>query len=232
MALDKSRTKPWVKVVIILFCVALVFGVGTLSIEGFISMFQGNGAQSPNATTASQSTTDTLNAIAAKYQPVITAQETSLAADPNSYDLNKYQGQNYFDWAAEVQQTLSQTPANSSQQTQMAAQQLAISKAQPIWGSAVPFFAKALKIRPGDPNTTTDYAIATFYSGDINGAIKIGSDLASKATTFSPVLFNLGIFYETNNDTASAKASFTKYLQIDPNGPSAAQAKSILANIK
>ena len=216
MAIDKSRTRPWMKGVIIFICVAFVLGIGSFAVEGLLtsSQISQQAAQQGQNGQSSVTTSQSVEAIGLQYTPVIKSREASLAADPGNYELNVLQGQTYFDWAAAVTQA-----TQGAQGTN-------------IWKAALPFFHKALKVKPGDPSVTTDSAIAQYYSGDVKGAIATAEGVTAKDPSFSPAQFNLGIFYQADNNTAKAKAALEKYLQMDPNGPSAAAAKGMLSKLK
>ncbi len=210
MAIDKSHTPPWVKAVIIMICiafVAMIAGSGLLSMGGSTG---GTGA------TGSTSTTDTLNAIAAQAQPVIDAVDTSLTAQPKNYDLLLDQAQNYYDWASQVQQA---TKGKTGQDT-------------PIWAKALPYYQRAVAAtKSPDPGVLTDYSVAMFFSGETTTAISLGKQIESTTPTFTPVVYNLAIFYLDQGDNTSAKAQLQQYLKLAPSGQDAANAQSILKSL-
>ena len=216
MALDKSRTSPFMKGVIIF--VALTFALSIVA-TGLIGVLgTGGGGSATPATPSSTDTTATLNAIALTHTPVIQATEASLTAAPKNYALLVQQAQQYYDWAAQVRQTISGSPNNSGQD-------------QPIWRSAVPYYRRALMIKKTDPAVGTDYSVTLFYSGDTTQAITVAKSVVAANPTFSPVLYNLGIFYLATNDTVNAKATLQAYLKLDPNGTNAANAKAELTKL-
>jgi len=87
-----------------------------------------------------------------------------------------------------------------------------------LWISAKDTYAKAIKIKPGDPALTIDYAIATFYSGDTAGAIAIAVPISESNPTFAQAWLNLGVFYQASGESAKAIAAFSEYLKLDPTG--------------
>lgn len=214
MAIDKSRTTPFMKAVIIFICVAFFVGVASTAVMGILSGVQVSQQAATGTAPGGQATTQTIDAIALKHTPLIKSREASLAADPGNYELNVLQGQEYFDWAAEVMQ--------STQGKQ----------GEDLWTAAVPFYQAALKTRPGDPNVTTDYSIALYYSGETTTAISVVEQVITGNPSFAPARFNAGIFYQAAGDNMKAKAAWEKYLQLEPNGAQADAAKNLLGSLK
>jgi len=217
MAIDKSRTSPLMKTLIIMLAATFVIAIGFTGLSG-LSSCSTNAPLLPGGPTTPGASTDTTAAIQAinlKWTPQITAREASITADPKNYDLLLAQGQAYFDWAAEIQQaTKSATAAD-----------------QALGNAATDYSQRALGRNPGEPNATTDYSIALLYSGETTQAISVAEGVKAANPTFSPVLFNLGIFYRTAGDNARAKEAFEAYLKLDPNGSNAASAQQQLTQI-
>lgn len=215
MAMDKSRTSPIAKALIILLALSFVIGIGGLSV---VSSCSSNApllpGQSTASTASSTTTTESVAAINAKWQPQIQARETSLTAEPKNYNLLIAQGQSYFDWAVELQQSKNDATAGQEQ-----------------WRSAVPYYRRALSIKPGDPNVTTDYSVTVYYSGDATQAVSIAETVRRDNPKFSPVLYNLAIFYASSGNTAQAKTDLEAYLKLDPNGQNATAAKQMLTQL-
>ncbi|MDO8963765.1 MAG: tetratricopeptide repeat protein [Coriobacteriia bacterium] len=214
MAIDKSRTKPWMKVVIIFVIATFVLGVAGFSMADLFNAPIATTAGTGTPATGGVATSQTIDAINLKHTPQIKALEASLTAEPKNFELNVLQGNAYFDWALEL-----------SQATQGA-------QGVELWKAASTYYAAAIAAKPGDPNVTTDYAITLFSAGDVPGAIKVGEDLAKASPTFAPVQFNLGIFYENSGDKVKAAAAYQKSLDLDPSGNNAAAAKAALAKLK
>lgn len=215
MAIDKSRTKPWMKGVIIFICIAFVLGIGSFAVEGLLTSAQiSQQAALQGQNGQSGATTQSVEAIGLQYTPIIKSREASLAAEPNNYELNVLQGQSYFDWAAAVMQSTKGKQGPD------------------IWKAALPFYVKALKVKPGDPGVTTDYAIAQYYSGDAKAAIATAEGVVTKDPTFAQAYFNLGIFYQSDSNKAKAKAALEKYIQLDPKGQNVQNAKDMLSQLK
>lgn len=213
MAIDKSRTPMWMKVVIVLVALTFVVGIGFSSLATACSTLTPGVTPPP---TTSASATQTVDAIALQYTPVIQALEASVTADPKNYDLLLAQAQNYYGWGQQVQQSLGES--NSGQDV-------------PIWKAASTYYARALAERPGDVPTMGDYAVTLFYSGDVPAAIVQGEKVRVADPKFGPNLFNLGIFYANSGDTVKAKAAFEAYLVVEPAGDMAQSAKDNIANL-
>jgi len=96
MAVDKSRTPMWMKVVIWVVAASFVGG-------GVIVAGSGGGSSSSKSSSGESSTaTNTASSIAAQYKPAIDAADTGLKSTPENYDSLVTQGNNYYDWAAAV----------------------------------------------------------------------------------------------------------------------------------
>jgi Flp pilus assembly protein TadD len=220
MAIDKSRTKPWMKAVIIFVCLSFVLGVG-FSFSGLLGATQ----TTPGTQTASStSTTASVDAIASVYSADIKALEAS--ASPNDPVANLAIAEKYFEWADAVLQTVAQAGGNTQ-----AAQSQGFLLSAPYWQAASASYARSFKVKSGDASSTTDYAISAFYSGDTTSAVKIAEELVVRDPKFAPVHFNLGIFYANAGNDAKAKAALQKYLELEPNGVSAANAKEMLTTL-
>jgi tetratricopeptide (TPR) repeat protein len=211
MAIDKSRTSPFMKAVIIFVAATFVVGIGFSSMATTCSSATPTGSPT---TAPSTSTTQTIDAIGLQFTPIIKAAETSLTADPKNYDLLVAQAQNYYGWGQQVQEALK--GAGSGQDT-------------PIWKAASTYYARALAIKSGDVATMGDYAVTLFYSGDTAAAIVEGEKVKAADPKFAPNIFNLGIFYASSGDNAKAKAAFEAYLVLAPQGDMAQAAKDNIA---
>lgn len=226
MAIDKSRTKPWMKAVIIFICVAFVALIAGTAVEGLLNSSQiSQNAQTQTAQTGTGNTTATVDAIAKSYGPTVKALETTASANDPATQLRI--AETYFEWGDAILRAVSQGGGNTQ-----ATQAQAFALSAPYWKAASAAYAKSFAKKSGDASSTTDYAISVFYGGDAAGAVKIAEALAARDPKFAPVQFNLGIFYANSGDTAKAKASLEKYLQMDPNGPNVANAKSMLSSLK
>ena len=211
MAINKSRTSPLMKAGIILLAVTFFVGVAAIPLSSLLSPTTTQGP----AATGSETASETIQSINLQHTPQITAREQSLTVEPNNYDLLVAQGNGYFEWASQIQQA---TQGKTGQD-------------QPLWIGGATYYARALKVKPGDPNVTTDYSVALFYSGEATAAIATAKSVIAANPTFSPVVFNAGIFYKSIGDKVNAKLMFEKYLKMDPNGTQAAAAKEQLTGL-
>ena len=222
MAMDKSRTSPFVKTMIVILAVSFVLGIGGFAGAG-LSSCSANTSLLPGGTStgtpgASADTTAQIQAINLRFTPQLSTREASITADPKNYDLLVAQGNDYYDWASQI----SSIAKTISPETAA------------LWGNAATFYQRALAVKPGDPNVATDCAIALFYAGKTDDAIKLAEQTRKDNPTFSPVVFNLGIFYENSSAAdgkAKAIAAYQDYLKLDPNGANAANAKQFLSQL-
>lgn len=214
MAIDKSRTSPLMKTGIVLLAATFVLGIGFAGLSGISScsvaapLLPGSGTTTPAATESTQT-------IALKWTPQINAVEASLTANPKDYNLLVQQGNAYFGWAAEVQQTIPSASPTSN----------------PLWSSARTYFARAVAIKATEAPVLGDYAVTLFYSGDTSAAISAGEQARKLDPTVVQNLFNLGNFYATAGDNAKAIEAYQAYLTAAPTGELAAQAKANITQL-
>lgn len=148
MALDKSHTPVWMKVVI--WVVAASFVAGGVIIAG-----AGTGSSKKTASTnGSSTTTDTASTIEAKYKPAIEAADTALKSTPASYELLVTQGNNYYDWAAAlVNAGVDPTVSN------------------PLFLTSASFYGKAIQAnKAAAAGVWGDRSFALYYGGSSDAA--------------------------------------------------------------
>lgn len=195
MAIDKSNTQPWVKVVIVV--VALSFVVAF--IPGLFSALSDSGRQNANSAKG----TGQVELAAQEYAPRIAQFKGVLASDPESYTVLVALGNAYFDWGQAVQQTSPESGASG-----------------PMWESATIYYARALSVQPGDPGVGTDLAISYFYAGRTDDAIAAVEEVLAKSPDFAAGLYNAGIFYQTAGRNAEGIVALERYIAVDPQGAS------------
>jgi hypothetical protein len=107
------------------------------------------------------------------------------------------------------------------------------------FGAAAKVYAAAWAKQPGDPNVGTDWAIALFYSGDVDGAVKQVNVVLADDPRFQPGLFNKGIFLshvsrmtedkaQAQKYTDQARAALTEAAAVDPASEVGKQAAAAL----
>lgn len=195
MALDKSNSSLWVKVVIGIVAASFVL---SLIPSVFGSGGGGNTTQQPAATTGGGGIAE----INQRYQPRVDAAEAVLKNDANNRDLLVNQGNAYFDWALEVRNASPDDPSVS----------------EPMWLAATKYYARALKIKGDDPAVLTDKAISHYYAGDPITAATLAEQALKIDPKFAPALFNGGIFYKDLSKPAKALDFLQRYLVVDPKG--------------
>jgi len=103
-------------------------------------------------------------------------------------------------------------------------------------------YAAAWNKQPGDASMGSDYAVALFYSGDIEAALKQIDVVLAGNHSFQPSLYNKGIFLFHKSQMATgdaklrleaqAKRVLRAAIDIDPNGTVGKNAAAMLSNIK
>ncbi len=197
MAIDKSNTKPWVKVTLILLIVAFVMSFVVLAANPW-QAFQDNSTQTGGST---------VDAVDAQFQPQVASLTSVLQSNPESYTILVSLGNTYFDWAAQKQQASQSSTAT-------------LGADLPLWNSAKDAYSRAVVIKSDEPTVMVDYAITLFYTGDSLKAISTAEAVTKATPDFSPAWFNLGIFYQTTEKNDKAVAAFERYLKLDPKGSS------------
>lgn len=138
MAVDKSNTPAWMRMVIII--VALTFAVGGIAIV-WAGASGGGGGTAP---------TGSGDSITATHQPRVQAAQDVLATNPNDPDTIAEVGHAYFEWAVALYEG-GQQPASI-----------------PVWRQAVDYYDQALAIRPDDDVVLGNKAFALYYAGDLD----------------------------------------------------------------
>jgi tetratricopeptide (TPR) repeat protein len=214
MAIDKSRSPLWVKVIVILVAISFVLVVGVPFLGTILSPTTST-TGTGTGTTGSASTTDTLSAISKQFAPQTEAIDKQLATDPKNPELLKAQAEQYYSWAGAIL-----TATNS------------LTEARPMAALAVQYYDRAFAAKPGDSADLTDYAAALFYSGDLARATSTAEGVVAKDAKFAAAWFNLGVFYGAAGRNADAIKAYQSALAIEPNGPDAAELKSRIAQLQ
>jgi tetratricopeptide (TPR) repeat protein len=97
---------------------------------------------------------------------------------------------------------------------------------------AINTYQRALDIDPKNYDVRTDTAIAYFYAGATDTAIEELQKVLEKDPNHAMAYYNMGIVqWHGKNDLDKAIESFNKYLEIQPNGRVADQAKENIKEI-
>jgi hypothetical protein len=136
MAVNKSQTPTWMRVVI--FLVVASFGVGGVAVV--IASFSGGGG---GATTGGGAAS---GVFAETYQPRVDAALIAAQGNPTNPDFVIQVGHAYYEWAVAVYES-GQVPA-----------------AIPFWLSAVTYYDQVLALRPDDEVALGNRAFALFYA--------------------------------------------------------------------
>ncbi len=206
MAINKKQTSVWMKVVLI--TVAVVF-IASFVLPAFLGWGQSN--QQP----ATTETGATLERIAADHAPMIASNTIALENDPANFGILVNLGNTYYDWGLQIMNALGPGSGHDL----------------PMWVSATVFYERALAVQGDDPNVRTDMAIAYFYSGNVLRAIEVIEGVYADSPDFAPAYYNGAIFYRATGRTADAVRVLERYLELEPEGPSAPAARDMLAEM-
>jgi cytochrome c-type biogenesis protein CcmH/NrfG len=128
---------------------------------------------------------------------------------------------------AEAEKVVAQDPKNLNAWISLGNDYFDTEQAQ----KAINAYGKALEIKPDNPNVLTDQGVMFRKVGWFD---KAGANF-EKANKLDPKhfqsLFNLGIVYSIDmKQPEKAKAVWSKYLQVDPNSPNAAQIREMMSS--
>lgn len=138
MAVNKSQTPAWMRIVIIAVVISFVAGGVVIVAAGF------SGGGGTGETTSTVGT----DSITAEFKPRVDAAVAGLQAKPDDPNAIVAVGNAYYDWAAALY---------NAQQQQAAV---------PYWVNAVTYYDQALAIQPDNDQVLGDKAFALAYGGD------------------------------------------------------------------
>ncbi len=98
---------------------------------------------------------------------------------------------------------------------------------------AIDAYAHALELDPGNPNVLTDQGVMYRELGATDKAIANFQKANSVDPSHMPSLYNLGIVYAYDlKDPARAIETWNRIIAANPNGPSAAQARQAIEQLR
>jgi hypothetical protein len=98
---------------------------------------------------------------------------------------------------------------------------------------AVDAYAKALALKPEDPDVLTDQGVMYRQLGQFDKALAVFQKANKLQPTHVQSLFNIGVVYSADlNKPAEAAKAWNKLIATAPQSPQAAQAKQLLSQIK
>ena len=92
-------------------------------------------------------------------------------------------------------------------------------------------YRRALAINPDDVNVRTDFGACLHSMGLPDRALEEFRTVVRQDPAHGIAHFNSGIVFHDMGKLDSAKFYWEKYLQMEPNGPAAAQARELLKNL-
>lgn len=219
MAIDKSRSKLWVKVVI--WITVLAFASSVIAAGISLTGLFGGGAPS-----GSQQQVNNFKAIDDSFKSGTQTLAKTAASNPTSYAAQVALANRYIDWVGSIEsalQTQQQQTGKSNETTAIAEERYV------LYSNAKDAYSKAIKIKKDDPQVLGDYSISLFYTNDTSGAIVAATRAVTIKPDFAVVWFNLGNFYLSSKQNAKAIAAYQQYLKLQPKGQLASAAQQ---NIK
>ncbi|GLH74982.1 hypothetical protein GETHLI_34840 [Geothrix limicola] len=98
---------------------------------------------------------------------------------------------------------------------------------------AVDAYARALSLKPGDPNVLTDQGVMYRQLGQFDKALANFQKANKQDPNHVQSLFNIGIVYANDlNKPAEAEKAWNKILTTAPNSEQAGQARQMLSQLK
>ncbi|MDZ4167919.1 MAG: hypothetical protein U1E08_09545 [Coriobacteriia bacterium] len=166
MAVNKSQTPMWMRVVIIL--VVASFGVGGIAVV--IASLSGAGG----GTTTTDGAAGTSGIFSETYQPRVDAALVAAQSNPTNPDIVIQVAHAYYEWAVEIYQS-GQAAASI-----------------PFWLSAVTYYDQVLALRPDDEVALGNKAFALYYgqSADAPAALQAFIDQAADSTVLAAQVEN------------------------------------------
>lgn len=158
MAIDKSNTPMWMRVVIILVALSFLGMLVPVVLGGL------------GKTGGSSGSTTKPDSIASVYQPRVDAAMSLMQNNPTNPDIVAQVGHSYYEWAVALYE---------SGQVQASI---------PLWLGAVNYYDQALALRPDDDVVLGNKAFALFYakSGDAPAALEAFIAAASDNAALAP----------------------------------------------
>ena len=217
MAIDKSRSKPWVKTLAIILALALLFGLGALT---FLPLLVQNSNPAPTvgaATTGQQASATSTTTIDATYKPRIEAGAKKLEADPNNYDLLLAQAATYQEWASKLADASGKGPGGAD---------------MAYWPLAIELYKKALVIKPGGSEPAVNLGLCYLYSGNTALAVTTIEAVTRSDPKFSQPHYFLGRAYAQAGQKEKAIAAFQQYVKLEPAGEFVKDANAYITELK
>ena len=213
MAFDNNHTSLWMKIVIIFFAVILVVSLCLPFFSGCVNQT----AQTPvdTNTSSSSSTTDTTTVagVEAQYATLIASLTDRLSLDPTSMTYLGNLGNAYMDCAMAMRST---TDADANE-----------AKVTATFQAAVDCYDQYLDEVAQDPkaadqesiNTiTVDRDVCLFYTSEEDQAIDDLKSFLEEQPDYAMGWYNLGAFYEQQDNADEAREAYTKVVELDPDG--------------
>jgi tetratricopeptide (TPR) repeat protein len=201
MAINKSRTSPLMKTLILMLAGTFVLSIGFAGLSTIPSCSSGHlFPVVETGSTTQPASTETTGQINARYDAKTKALEASITVDPKNYELLVTEADAYLNWALDFANAVQQWPDPTS----------------PVWASAISYYERALTVKATEGPVFGDYALALFRSGDTTSAI-VASEQSRKLDPKGAMnLYYLGGYYEAAGNEAKALEAYQACLAAGP----------------
>lgn len=98
-----------------------------------------------------------------------------------------------------------------------------------MWAQAVPFYERALELRPGDPDLLTDLGICKQELGDFDAALELFTRASKGSASHWPSLYNTVVVGLKTGKLDVAKEALSRLEQVNPQAPHLASLRSAVA---
>ncbi len=210
-ALKKEARKKYTRILLVVVLV-VIFALGMM-LPSLAPIFASNNAAPANnessnnesSDSSSDSSEDTseetgVAAVDKRYASVVSSLESKLESDPNNLAALLNLGNDYMSWAysAKLSATTDEEKAHVSD----------------LWAKSIAYFDRYLAINDTEA-AKVNRALCQFYSGDLSAATAALEALTQASPNYGPAWANLGLVYESANETDKAKSAYEKAAEVD-----------------
>lgn len=217
----EKRTRKQVVTAVAVGAFAVVMALAMM-LPSFSAIFASGNSDDSSEASSSDSSSDSsssdssdstssdatgIAAIDANYQPIVDELEAKLADSPQDLATLLNLGNDYMNWGYQA----SSYAANNNQMTEENAEHVV-----GIFQKAMNYYDQYLALN--DSNAVrVNRALCQLYSGDIDGAQAALTQITQDHPDYGPAWANLGLCYEVQGATSSAKDAYNKAKEADPN---------------
>lgn len=157
-------------------------------------------ASDPSSSASDSSAAPTVEAIDARYQPLMAELEGRLAGDPQNLATLLNLGRGYMRWGVSVRYS---DPKDAD-----------VSHANQLLESAVGYFERYLSLNDAS-SVKVDIALCKFHEGDVDAAASDLEQLTTDVPDYGPAWANLGMLHEAKGDRDAALSAYHRAVEAD-----------------